>query len=781
MVAVTGAAESRPPRAPYIAPAQFVHPVIMVVPPQKPADDGVVTVADDGAGANRAANVPIPAPRPGRARVIGRVEDGRVVPLSPTAFAERAHVDPVASIYAAAEAAETPSVPAGAKPVAGAVATTAAVSQGTLLGSHSRASAVKTDEAAFRRHGQQSSNLKAALDALRADRYEETIKRRNGLSDPLDRKIVDYFLVRSPSHTVTSAMIADFSVRAPGWMSAESLRARAEEALSRERPGADAVLRSMNGAAQSPAGVRLLANAYLAKGDRNRARALVTDIWFSRAMGTDLQTSYTKDFGSILTANDHLARVDKLIALGRFSEARALKSRLGSDPRAYVDARIAAAEGASNAKALLGRVPSDLRRRPGYRLAEVEYLRRQKEIEKAARIIQSVPRRDIVDGDAWWVETRIVARMLQEKGDLRTAYKLVSMGFAEGRQEKADEAFHAGWFAYQLNDGRSADRHFSELERIATTPISLSRAYYWNGRAAKLRRDSNAARRHFQDASRFGFTYYGQLARTELGLSGTGVSRAPSPSAGDRAAMRDNDLAEAVRRLIAAGHEHRIYPLLDQLAETVPTAGQVVLTAEIAQKAGYPHLALMVAKEGQRRGLDVGQLAFPTSEIPRDATIPSGLDRALVYSIARQESLFNTGAVSPVGARGLMQVMPNTATALARELGLSHSVSRLTNDPGYNASLGAAYLHKRLSQYDGSFILTFAAYNAGAGRVSEWLVRFGDPRDPRVDPITWVENIPYPETRNYVQRVMENIQVYREALGTGRLAIGLDLERGRSS
>jgi soluble lytic murein transglycosylase len=250
-------------------------------------------------------------------------------------------------------------------------------------------------------------------------------------------------------------------------------------------------------------------------------------------------------------------------------------------------------------------------------------------------------------------------------------------------------------------------------------------------------------------------------------------------TAADRAAIGKNDLAEAIRRLAAVGHGHRIWPLLDHLAETVPTAGQLALVTELAEDAGYHHLAVMAAKEGQRRGLAVGRLAYPTKAIPRSASMPRGLDRALVYAIARQESLFNEGAVSPAGARGLMQVMPRTAAAMARELGISHSKRRLVTDPAHNATIGAAYLAKRLDNFGGSYILTFAAYNAGAGRVAEWIERFGDPRDPAVDPIRWVEEIPFPETRNYVMRVMENVQVYREALGTGGLAIATDLARGR--
>lgn len=713
--------------------------------------------------------VPVPRPRPFAGEIVARVEDGRIVPVASSAFASRAASGPVADLFAAAE-----NVAEGKGAL---IARAREAATPPILAAHGNASA-----SPFAGHGRRSGDLEAALDALRDDRYEEAIARRNALSDPLDRLIVDYFLVRAGTRHVTTAMVADVASRATGWPSPRLMRLRAEEALSRERPDADAIIRAMGGEAHSEVGVRLLARAYLDKGDRGRALALVRPVWHGKALGASLQAAFAEDFSSILTAEDHLTRVDKLVALHRFDEAKALKSRLGNGPRAYIDARIAAANGARDARAQLARVPSDLRRRPGYRLAEVELERRAENFERAAQLIRSVNRGDIVDGDAWWVETRIVARSLAERGNAREAYRLVTLGFAEDREEKADEAFHAGWFALShLKDGRTAERHFRDLEAIATTPISLSRASYWRGRAAAARGDSGAAARHYRDAANHGFTYYGQLARAELGLSGTGVPRAPAITAADRAAIAQNTVAEAMRRLVASGHGHRIWPLLEHLAETLPTAGQIALAMQIAEEAGYLHLAVMAAKEGQRRGLDIGRLAYPTKAIPRSARMPRGLDPALVHAIARQESLFNAAAVSPAGARGLMQVMPRTAATMARELGIAHSESRLTTDPAHNATIGAAYLAKRLGDYDGSFILTFAAYNAGASRVAEWIGRFGDPRDPGVDPIRWVEEIPFPETRNYVMRVMENVQVYREALGTGGLAIASDLARGRRS
>lgn len=734
---------------------------------------------DNGwAGTITVSSVPVPKRRPGRARVIGRVEGGVAVPLAPNAFAARA-AGPIEELFAShgpADQAAPATAPAISAPAVRAPTVTAAAP------ATAPAITATTSGDPFKSAGRVRSGLKGALDALRADRYKEAIQRRNGISDPLDRKIVDYYLVRAGGDHLSFAMVADWATRGKDWPSPRLTRVRAEEALSRENPPAARVIQAMGGTAISNAGVRLLARAYLSTGQTDKARTLVKGVWHNKPMGRSLQEAYLKDFRALLSAGDHLIRADLLVYQDKVEEARALSRHLGKDARAYVDARVAVNRGEGDAARKMKRVSSAMKRRAGYRFSEVELKRRAEDFAGAARLIEAAPRSGLVDPDAWWVETRIVARSLAERGKWRRAYKLVTRGYAKGNVERADEAFHAGWFALKgLKDGRTADRHFASLEGIASTPISKARAAYWRGRAAEATRNRDGARRHYRDAARYGFTFYGQLARRELGHSGTGLGRAPQPSASDKSAIARNEVAQAVARLVASGHGHRIWPLLEHLGETLPTAGQVALVMDLARKADKPHLALMTAKEAQRRGVSVGRLAYPTRDIPRTAKVPSSVDRAIVYAIARQESQFNTGAVSPAGARGLMQVMPKTAASLARSLKIRHTQRRLTSDPAYNATLGAHYLAKRLNQYDGSYILTFAAYNAGARRVAEWIERFGDPRSPKVDAIQWVEAIPFPETRNYVQRVMENMQVYREALGTGRLAIEQDLERGRRS
>ena len=742
---------------------------------------------------HRIAGVPYPRPNPRPRRgATAATSDLVRETIAASAFAPH-QPDPVASLYEAANSvAEGTSPPASSALPPPAVASlagpigTLGATEATRASKRPAAPTIlaaldlsPASGSAFDSAGRRSSSLRDALDALRADRYAEAIERRNGLSDPLDRRIVDYFLIRSGTPRLSAAMIAEYARGASGWPSANLVRAQAEAALARATLPPAATIAALGDAAATATGTHILAKAHVANGDRARAEELVRSAWRGMAMSDALQRRYAADFGELLDQEDHLRRVDMLVARDRFDAAKGLSGHLAAGARSYLDARIAAARAAANAAALLKAVPEEFRRRSGYRLAEVELARRGEAYERAARLIADAPA-TVDDGDAWWVESRIVARTLAERGQGRLAYDLVARRFAEGRSERADEAFHAGWLALtELGDGARAEAHFAELAEIATRSLTISRAAYWRARAAKARGASAAARTHFEAAAVHGHTYYGQLARVALGRSGTGLAREPEITNADRVAFAKNEVAEAVRRLIEANHAHRIAPLLNHLAQTVASAGEAALTVGLAEDAGNERLALMVAKEAQRRGLPIGRLAHPTGAIPRDAAMPAGLDRALVYAIARQESLFDPDAISPVGARGLMQIMPRTAAAMARELGLKHTQRRLTSDPAYNATLGAAYLTKRLADFDGSYILTFAAYNAGAGRVREWIGRFGDPRDPDVDPLDWVERIPYPETRNYVQRVLENVQVYREALGTGRLAIESDLNRGR--
>jgi soluble lytic murein transglycosylase len=344
---------------------------------------------------------------------------------------------------------------------------------------------------------------------------------------------------------------------------------------------------------------------------------------------------------------------------------------------------------------------------------------------------------------------------------------------------KAEAEFHAGWYALEyLHDPVTATGHFANIAAISTLPLSLSRAEYWLGRAAEAAGDAKTATTHYQRAASYPTTFYGQLAVSKLGGKALRLPPPPVPTDTDRRNFEARQLVQVIHRLEAVDYDDRAAIFFRTLADQINAPGEIALLTGLADAEGNHQLALQLAKTAVSRGIPADALAFPTSAIPQTAATP-GIDRAVVFAVARQESAFNPGAVSSAGARGLLQLMPTTAKVVAKAVGLPYDKSRLTSDPGYNATLGAAHLGDLVNNFGGSYVMTFAAYNAGASRVNQWVQQYGDPRDPRTDVVNWIESIPFTETRNYVQRLMENLEVYRARFGSPALTIDADLRRGQ--
>jgi soluble lytic murein transglycosylase len=385
------------------------------------------------------------------------------------------------------------------------------------------------------------------------------------------------------------------------------------------------------------------------------------------------------------------------------------------------------------------------------------------------------------DVDEWWVERRLLTRKLLDIGDARTAYRVArDAALPEKENNAVDHHFTAGWIALRfLNDPKAALAHFARIPQGATHPTSLARASYWQGRALEALGRSGEARTHYQAAARAPAAYYGQIARARLGQSDLGVGQPPPLRAGERAALRNVDVVRAVELLYAADERDLVVTFVADLADKAADMGPLLAVAEICAQQRDARAMLYLGKGAIARGLPFAHVAFPTVGIPPYTPVGPEVDRSIVYAIARQESAFNQRVVSSAKAMGLMQVTVAAGRYNAKRYGIPFNEKRLRSDPVYNVQHGAAELAGLIEDYRGSYILTFAGYNAGRGRIKEWIERYGDPRDPDVDPIDWVERIPFSETRNYVQRIMENLQVYRAQLGRGsRLMIEADLHRG---
>jgi len=624
--------------------------------------------------------------------------------------------------------------------------------------------------------------LQNVIGLVQRRRISDATQAEAAISDPVARKLAEWIILRSPDNGVGVERYQAFLAANPGWPSQTFLRRRAEAALWDDRRD-DATVLSwfQNETPLSTKGRLVLARALLARGDRQQAERYVREAWLDDDISANFESAILDQFGALLRPSDHKARMDALLYGSAHEAALRAAHRLGSDQVALARARIAVSKRASNAKALLDDVPNSLRGDAGYIFSKIQWLRRQERIEEAGRLMLSAPRDPgrLYDLDEWWIERRVLARELLDIGDNRTAY-LVARDAALPTKNvyKTQKEFTAGWIALRfLKDPATATQHFARIAERSDNPTALARAGYWLGRAAEASGRSMEARAAYQSAAAHSTSYYGQLARAKLGLPQIEINRAPG--SGLRGIGRF-EIVRAVQLLYALNERDLAIPILADMGENAE-ADVLAGLGELASRNNDARGMLLLGKAAMNRGLPFDVYAFPSTGLPHYRPIGPEVDPSVVFAIARQESGFNPKVVSPAQAYGLMQVTPSAAKYVTKKYGASYDLGRLKNDSVYNTTLGAAELGGLLEDYRGSYIMSFAAYNAGRGSLKKWIARYGDPRDPNVDAVDWVERIPFSETRNYVQRIMENLQVYRARFGGGsRLQIEADLHRGAS-
>jgi soluble lytic murein transglycosylase len=626
---------------------------------------------------------------------------------------------------------------------------------------------------------------KHAITRVRAGRIGEASAIERDIADPLARKLVEWVILRNDDNDADFARYSAFIAANPGWPSIVTFRRRAEAMLWQERAGA-ATVRGYFADTRplSAKGRFALARALLTDGDRAGAQAPVREAWRNDSFSQELEAQALDLFAGLITRADDKARMDRALYTKDDLDAglRAAR-RLGGDQPAIAKARISVMQNAGNAKAQLDAVPAAARRDAGYIFAHVQWLRRHDKIAEAGALIQTAPRDRAQLGnlDEWWIERRLVARKLLDIGDARTAYAVARDAAPPSKSNyHAEREFTAGWIALRfLHEPGVAAQHFARVAEGNANPIAIARAGYWLGRAAEAANRPQEARARYEAAARYATAYYGQLARARLGHGEIAFAAPPPLPPERRQALSMLEVVRAVELLYALDERDLVAPFVADLADKSTDQPALALLAEIAERNHDARSALLIGKLALGRGFPFDQYAFPVGGLPRYSAIAPAVEPAVVYSIARQESAFNPRTVSIAKAMGLMQVTPEAGRYIARKFGVSFDQHRLLHDNVYNVQMGAAELADDIERYRGSYILAFAGYNAGSGRVKEWIERYGDPRDPRVDPVDWVERIPFSETRNYVQRILENLQVYRVRFGGGtRLMIEADIRRG---
>lgn len=580
--------------------------------------------------------------------------------------------------------------------------------------------------------------------------------------DPVSRTALEWAALRLAARP-DDARLAAFAAAHPQWPGGDWVRAEQEAHLYTERPAPARVAALFAaGPPRTPPGQLAAARAALDAGRRDEAIGIVRALWRDGDFDAWAEGVILKEFGAGLTRADHKYRADRLLYAERTGPALRAATLAGADEVALAQARIAAMNGPLTARAIAA-VPAALQGDPGFVFAHVQDSRRANRALEAAGWLARAPKEPgaLVDPDKWWSEQRMVARELLDLGQIQKAYEICAAAAPASAPARVDAAFHAGWIALRFaNDPSAAARHFAAASAVAQTPLSISRAAYWQGRAAEAMGRSEEARGFYDRAAHWPIAYYGQLAAKRLGIEDIALRAPVAIAAGD---ARD-EATRVIALFYAAGLDDLATPLADAAAGRWRDEAQIAALAAVVRAHGDAKTSVEFGKIATERGFALDEAAFPTFGVPNFSPLPHSADLPSVYAVARQESEFGWRAASGAGAKGLMQMLPSTAQGTARRAGVAFDPGRLSADPVFNTQLGAAFLGQLIEDEGGSLELALAAYNAGGGRVAQWLAAYGDPRTGKIDPVDWVERIPYDETRDYVQRVSENLGVYRVRL-----------------
>lgn len=611
------------------------------------------------------------------------------------------------------------------------------------------------------------------------------------INDRVVKKLAIWYGYRNRNIIVPHGELKSFLKNNPAWPSRSRLLKKIEGRLFKgELSPAETDVYFTQRKPKSLAGKSAHAEALFKLGKKKEATALIREIWRNPRMPGYLEKFILAKFPLMLREADHKVRVDKLLYRHKKSSANAAIRTA----KKISDQEVAAARFRSavvkrqyrHARKLFPKLSDKMKTTPGVHLSRIELARRSKKMDLALKLMLSAKYKadEILDKDQWWVERRKLTRYAISEHKYDTAYKIAS-GHSGPSVNKYNEAeFLSGWLALQyLKKPKIAETHFDNFKKAADGPRTRSKSAYWMGRCQKQLKNEKASIANFKQSAKLTNTYYGQLSAYALDKTKTEITIAPLLKINPDIARRftNREIIKALTFAHLAKEKSIVRILFSHLRYHLTEPSELTLLAKLAADLGYNQSAVRIGKTALAQGVPITHYAYPVEFMPDFKPLRSIPERALIYSIARQESEFNYQIRSHAGARGLLQVMPNTLKHVARKYKVKRHVAWLTQKPAYNAQIASAYIGDRHDEFGGSYIMTFAGFNAGPGRVRQWVRKFGDPRSSNIDPIDWVERIPFKETRNYVQKVLANVQIYRARLQKGQVKIKTyqDLQRGK--
>jgi len=617
-----------------------------------------------------------------------------------------------------------------------------------------------------------------AVKSINAGNWKSTGRFAQKVTTPLARKYLAWAVLTETNPVSSFELIDNFLLQNPDWPLRYQMLKRAEQLIKPDMTAGEIVAWFGTRPPVSATGRGRLAGALLALGQDGKAIELIRQTWVEDSFPLAEEKDFYRNFRKHLTRQDHIRRLDRLLWDGSLSAARRMFPKVSKEWVALAQARIHLRARSGNVDRLIAKVPASLKNHPGLVYERLRWRSRNGK-DAAFEIIDELPQ-DLIRPDIWWPERATLARRALTKGLVSVAYKAtINHGLSSGG-DFAEAEWMAGWISLRfLKDSQTAFLHFERMFKAVKYPVSLSRAAYWAGRAKEASGEPALAEQWYRQAAAYPTAYYGQLAFAKLRPGDSLLlTDGPGLKAADEQAFEGHELVRVVRMLNQVKRYDEIRPFIVHLYDLNDDPAWRLRTARLAHHNHRPDLAVWVAKKSSRDGVELPSVGYPEitpPSLPRKLNMERP-EQPFVLALIRQESQFRIDARSPVGARGLMQLMPRTARNISKSARLRYSSPRLTSDPNYNMTLGQVYLGQLLKSHNRSYVLALASYNAGPSRTNRWIREFGDLRDSDVDAIDWIEMIPFDETRNYVQRVLENLQVYRTRLADTEIALTLEAD-----
>ncbi len=611
---------------------------------------------------------------------------------------------------------------------------------------------------------------KETIKFIKAKKWNSALKSSNKIKDKDFRDLITWMYLKTTGNSATFSDYKKFIERNPDYPRINRIKYLAEQKIYLRNMSPTSVI---NWFQKNPPlgglGKIKLAEAYLEQANTEEVKKLIKEGWTTAEIRKNDLGYYRAKFKNFLNSEDHLKRADYLAWEKKYWDLKRMLKYLPKDERALYNARQILMSNSYGVDNAISKVPAHLKKNTGLEYDRLRWRNRRGRLESSLEILYQNSNRtesQMIRPDLWWEERKSVARTLIYKKRYKTAYKISSEHSLSSGPSFAEAEWLSGWIALSfLNSPEYAINHFENFYNNVGYPISLARGAYWLGATYKELGQMEIAKKYFTEGARFPMTYYGQLSFNEINPGGDFQLKDDSYFDKDyEKEFNKNKLINHVKVLKELDATKYSKDIIKHLATLNIEKGSEVLAAKLSTSVERYDYAIQISKQASYEKRFYNKFNYPIINTPTTINNKEMPSSEVILAIIRQESEFDRKANSWAGARGMMQLMKYTAKIVAKQAKLPYSISGLTRDPEYNIKLGSYYFNSLIEDYNGIYPFAIAAYNAGPNRVKTWRRVNGDPATGKISYVNWIELIRFKETRNYVQRVLENINVYKYIL-----------------